>query len=128
MKPSRIQAVDHVNLEAASGFAEDLRWFYGEVAGLEEVPGDSQAPPHLCFRSARLELRVWHVDKPRVDPIAIRVTLAVPSLAEAAEDLEERSIAYARLSGIMFTDRRLMTHDPAGNAVILKQEWPAFTF
>lgn len=127
MKPSRIQAIDHVNLEAPSGSADDLRWFYGQVSGLEEVPGDPQAPPHLCFESAGLELHVWIMGRPRVRPRAFRLTLIVPSLTEAAERLEERTIPYTRLSGSMFTDRRLETYDPAGHPVALKQEWPVIT-
>jgi catechol 2,3-dioxygenase-like lactoylglutathione lyase family enzyme len=52
-----------------------------------------------------------------------RVTIAVPSLAEAVQRLDERSVAYERLTGILFTDRRLQVLDPAGNRVEFKQEW-----
>ena len=34
MKPSRIQAITHVNLEATLGLEDELRWFYGELAEL----------------------------------------------------------------------------------------------
>ena len=32
MQPSRIQAIDHVDIEAPAGREDDWRWFYGEVA------------------------------------------------------------------------------------------------
>ena len=123
MKPSRIQAITHVNLEATLGLEDELRWFYGELAELAEVSVDHQAGPQLCFRSLHLELRVWPVDQPRVDPVAIRLTLAVRSLVDTAERLKERSVPYKRMSGLLFTDRRLQVRDPAGHLVAFKQEW-----
>jgi hypothetical protein len=124
MKPSRIQAVDHVSLEAPFGSEEELVWFYTEVGRLDRAADDGEDAPDLCFQSARLELRIRFVDGPRVDPLTRRLTIVVPSLAEAAELLEERSIPFARLSGIGYTDRRLGTSDPAGHRVELKQGWP----
>jgi len=122
MEPSRIQAVDHVNLEAPYGVDEGMRWFYAEVAVLEEVSCDDPAPNRLCFISRQIELRVNFVDSPDIDPLEPRVTIFVPSLSEVAERLEERSVPYTTLTGLMYTDRRLEVHDPAGNRVVLKQE------
>ena len=124
VKPSRIQAVDHVHLEAPSGLDDALYWFYGEVGCLQSVPCDTAEASELRFTAERLELRIRIVECPRIESFACRITLQVPSLAEAAEQLEERSVAYERLSGVTFTDRRLATHDPAGNRVELKQQWP----
>lgn len=122
MEPSRIQAVDHVNLEAPYGVDEGMRWFYGEVAALEEVSCDDPATNRLCFRSRQIELRVNFVDSPEIDPLKPRVTILVPSLSEVGERLEERSVPYTTLTGVMYTDRRLEVHDPAGNRVVLRQE------
>ncbi len=122
MEPSRIQAVDHVNLEAPYGVDEGMRWFYAEVAVLEEVSCDDPATNRLCFISRQIELRVNFVDSPDIDPLEPRVTILVPSLSEVAEQLEERSVPYTTLTGLMYTDRRLEVHDPAGNRVVLKQE------
>lgn len=123
MEPSRIQAVNHVDLEAPPGLAEELRWFYAELAQLDEVICDEAEAQRLCFKSEQIELRVHLVENPRIDPVARRVTIAVLSLTEAAELLDERSLPYARVSGLLFTDRRLEMHDPAGNRVVLKQHW-----
>ncbi len=124
MKASRIQAVDHVNLEAPPRLEDKLVWFYTEVGRLDRVVDEREEPSRLCFGSAGLELRIRIVDTPRIDPLPRRLTLAVPSLAQAAELLEERRVRYVRLSGLWFTDSRLATLDPAGHRVELKQEWP----
>ena len=124
MRASRIQAIDHVNLEAPPRLEDELAWFYTEVGRLDRVADEREEPSRLCFRSVRLELRIRIVGRPRVDPLACRLTLAVPSLAQAAELLEKRRVRYVRLSGLWFTDCRLGTLDPAGHRVELKQEWP----
>lgn len=121
MDESRIQAVDHVNLEAPNGREEGLRWFYGEVAQLEEVASDGADPLRLCFKSGQIELRVHCVPSPRVEPIECRATVFVDSLATAVEQLEERRVPFTRLSGLLYSDRRVEVHDPAGNRVALKQ-------
>ncbi len=122
MEPSRILAVDHVNIEASPGLEGALRWFYGEVALLDEVPWPIEDSAGLCFRSERIELRLHSVENPRIAAVATRVTIAVPSLSFAAEQLDERRVRYERLSGFGVTDRCLQTLDPAGNRAELRQE------
>ncbi len=61
---------------------------------------------------------------PQIEPIKCRVTLLVPSLAEALELLEEKAFPCEKLTGFLYTDRRIVTNDPAGNRVELKQSWP----
>ncbi len=122
MKASRIQAVRHISLEAPIGSEEDLRWFYGEVAGLEEVPGDGE-DSRLCFKSEHIELQVHLSAQPRVEPIERRLTIAVSSLSEAAAQLAERRVGYEHISGLLFTDNRLESRDPAGHRIVLRQGW-----
>ena len=93
MEQSRLQAIDHVNIEVLSGLEEELLWFYGELGKLEGVEAERRTANLLTFRSERLELRIHIVDAPRIEPVACRVTLAVPSLTEAAELSKERLIA-----------------------------------
>jgi hypothetical protein len=116
-----------VNIEAPFELDDDLRWFYGEVAELEEVLCDGVDPPRLCFKSGQIEIRVHLMDRPRIEPVGLRLTITVPSLTVTTEKLDERSLRYQRLTGTMYTDRRLETLDPAGNRVALKQGWPAIT-
>ncbi|MBI4717959.1 MAG: hypothetical protein HY763_09165, partial [Planctomycetes bacterium] len=78
---SRIVAVDHVYLEASRDALDQLTWFYGELAQLDAV--DDVATKHqVCFRSARLELRVRLVDTPRGESVACRVTILVDCLED----------------------------------------------
>ncbi len=119
MRSVRIQAVDHVNIEAPLGIQDALRWFYGEVALLDELPGDGEELC-ICFTSDQIELRIRLVEKPKIVAVATRVTLAVPSLDDAACKLDDSSIPYERTTGITWTDRRLSTQDPAGNRVEFK--------
>ncbi len=128
MKESRIQAVEHVNLEAPLGLEETLRWFYGEVGQLDEVTDDGDEWSRLRFKSERIELRVHMVASPTIEGVARRVTIAVPSLSEAAEQLAERRVAFDRISGMTSTSRRIQALDPAGNRVEFKQEWRCETF
>ncbi len=121
MEPSRIQAIDDVNLEAPFGLEAELRWFYGEVAGLEEAPPSQVDASGLCFRSEHLELRIRFAAEPKIEGVACGVTLAVDDLEDAIELLEARFAPFTRISGITWADRRLQTLDPAGNRVELKK-------
>ena len=124
MRESQLQKIDNVTLEAPFGLEEELHWFYREVLKLDLVDSDQADDARLCFKSARLELRIWLSKCPRIDPIPRRATVLVESLPGVLELLEERSVPYTRLSGVMFTDRRISVNDPAGNRVELKQGWP----
>ena len=124
MKPSGIQAIDHIRVEAQYGREEELIDFYTEVGGLEYVEDGEADSATLCFRSAQLSLHIRMVDNPQVDSVARRMTLAVDSLAKASKLLEERSVPYLRLPGLWYTDTRLSVCDPAGHRVELKQQWP----
>lgn len=117
MRLSRIQAVDDVMLEAAPGLEDDLRWFYGEVAELDEMPPDGCLDPGICFKSERIAVRIRFLAEPRIDPVACRVTLAVLSLDDAIEKLSERRAPFERRSGFAWADRRIQVLDPAGNRV-----------
>ena len=92
MKPSRLTAIEHVEIEAPLGIEPALRWFFGEVCGLEEITGTYPSGVQLLFRSARLELRIRCVDRPQVDSVNRRMTIAVSSLREAAERLDEQGV------------------------------------
>lgn len=121
---NRILAVDHVHLEAPLGCEEELRWFYGELAGLDEQPPEGDDGTLLRFRDAEWEVRITLTAEPKTEATAERVTLAVASLFEAKEMLIERKIRFEQISGTTWTDRRLSVLDPAGNRVGIKRYWP----
>ena len=108
--------------------ADKLRWFYTEVGGLDEVPGEDGDEPRLRFRSERIELQIHLLENPEMDWAGPPVTLAVDSLEETAELLDETKTPYQLLTGVLWTDRRLAVNDPAGNRVELKQHWPDEAF
>lgn len=131
MRPSKIRAVDRVVRDAAIGLAEALRWFYVEVAGLDEIDPDPDraaesgaAEATLHFRAARQEIQIRLVPNPVIESAGFPIVIAVASLDEASELLSGRSVACETISGISWPDRRLATNDPAGNRVEFKREWP----
>jgi hypothetical protein len=124
MNRSRIQAVEHVTIEAPLGVDADLRWFYGEVADLPEIEPRGEGGPSFCFKSARIELRIMLLADPHIETGSYRLTLMVPSLEIAAERLDEHRVEWDRFWGLNWADQRLGTTDPAGNRVWLKREWP----
>lgn len=124
MGESRIQAIDEVHLEAPPGVEDQLRWFYTAVAGLREIQSDPRDGSVICFKSERIGLWIHIVDDPQLSSTALRLTVNVLSLEAVAECLDERKWHYALLRGVMFTDRRIETLDPAGHRVALKRHWP----
>jgi len=124
MFESRIVAVDHVTLEALPEAENDLRWFYGELATLDELAGAAEPGRRMVFKSLRIELRIQLRQEPKVDPIDCRVAVRVPSLDDVIELLTERKIEFQPISGLRWTDRRISLLDPGGNRVELRQDWP----
>ena len=124
VKPSRIQAVDHVHLEARPECADELRWFYEELVGLLEVPEDGAATGVLRFRSARVEVHLRLVEAPEVETMGERLAITVPSLGDVSAELRERKIPYQLIRGIDWTDQRLSLLDPAGNRIALRRQYP----
>lgn len=121
MRASRIQAVDHVNLESPFGLDEDLRWFYGEVAELEEKPWEAPHGPGICFGSEQIELRIRFSTEALIEAVDCRVILAVASIEDATAMLSERHVECYCVSGLSWSNRRIQVLDPAGNRIGLKQ-------
>ncbi len=122
MKPSQINAIDRVTLEAPEGVEEELCWFYGDLVGLTQDLAEPQ-DGELCFRSAHVELRIEIKAAPKIESNRRRTTVSVAALQWVMDRLDERRIGYTRVSGLGWTDRRISLLDPAGNRVELKQEW-----
>lgn len=122
MRPSQINALERIVLEAPEGVDRELAWFYGDLVGLTPVSADVGAGV-LEFRSARVELRIEIRSDPRIEPRRRRALISVGSLEWVIQELAERRVAYTRISGLDWADRRVSLLDPAGNRVELKQEW-----
>lgn len=124
MKRNRLQAIDHVCLSAPFGIEQELIAFYTEVGELEWLPRRQPDDGCLRFKSSLIELRIELCECPVIDKNARRLTLVVTCLTTVEEMLTERKQKYDRVSGLAFTDRRMILRDPAGHRVELKQEWP----
>ncbi|RME39215.1 MAG: hypothetical protein D6788_05915 [Planctomycetota bacterium] len=123
MDDRRILAVEDIELKARAGLTDRFRWFYGEICRLEEVPGRADRRVQVCFRSGPVELRILTAPDPRPDPIPCRATILVPSLVEAAAQLDEAKTPYEWIRGLSFTDRRLEVLDPGGYRIALRTWW-----
>jgi len=123
MKPSRIHAVEHIHLEAPLGLDDDLIWFYTEVGCMEHVARGAGVEGDLRFKSSLIEVKFHVVDAPKIDAVARRLTLIVPSLRDTEELLEEHRIAFTTQRGLEFTDQRLVLNDPVGYRLELRQLW-----
>lgn len=125
----RIEAVERVCILVPGGIEGDLRWFYGELAGLTEYsPLGPVVAQVLRFRSRKIELRLQICDCPPVDDIITRITLRVPSLTELSEGLRARGFPVMRIRGLYSTDQHVITRDPAGYRVEFRQFWPELPF
>ena len=74
--------------------------------------------------SGQIRVVISLVDQPRIDPFGFPMVLAVPSLFEAEKKLSDSGVGFEWAQAIDWADRRLAVLDPAGNRVVLKQEWP----
>ena len=128
MPESRIQAVDHVHIDAHVADSDRIRWFYAEVALLDEVEPTDRPGDRLCFKSERIELRIGLKEDPRIDGVAVGVTIAVASLEQVEEMLRDNRMLVEKISGLNWTNVRLHTLDPSGNRVeLIKQpHWAPF--
>ena len=122
MRPSQIQAVDHIRMQAHPQASGPLIRFYRDLAGLELLEAGSDSA-ELRFRSGQIELRIALLDDALVEAAACRAVVSVHCLDHVADILEAERIEFQRLSGMNWTDRRLSLLDPGGNRVELKQEW-----
>lgn len=124
----RAHAIDHVELEAAPGVEDELRWFYGELIGLAPLPDeqpDGAAERLLRFRSARVELHITIREDAHIESVDRRATFEVPSLDEAMQTLNDRRYRFSEVQGLGSTDRSLVLFDPGGNRIALRRLWPA---
>lgn len=120
-RKSHLVAVENVVLEAPSELEAALRWFYGELAGLEERPPHTASGDGLCFKSDRIELRFRFGFAGVIDNVPVRVVIVLPSLEAVVAEFEERKMTYERISGLALNDRRVQVLDPVGHRVELRQ-------
>lgn len=119
----RLDAVDHVIVEARPDCATRVAWFYDDILGLEQRRRLDDTGAVLRFRSDRLELRVQLVDSPYIHPADTRIHLSVPALDDVTDLLDDNKYEYGWIRGLQFTDRQVVMLDPAGHRIAVRQLW-----
>jgi hypothetical protein len=110
-----------VKIEANPDCSDKLRWFYGELIGLHDVTELENEV--LRFRSHEFELRVKLTNEPRIESVAVRVHVWVPSLTSVKTELRDCRMEFEEHQGLTATDRRIHVLDPGGNRVEIRRGW-----
>jgi hypothetical protein len=123
-EPPRLEVLKDIRIAAPDGLEGELRFFYGKILGLPEEPSEGTPRERLCFSGREYRLVVEAAEMLPPPEMRRRAVLAVGSLPDIAELLEEHKIGYKRETGLSLSDRRLHVTDPAGNRLELRQTWP----
>ena len=123
-EPPRLEALKDVNIVAAAGLEDELRFFYEEILGLPEDPSADSGRDRLYFWGKDYRLVVETIEAPRRPDMRRRAVLAVMSLADVEELLQEHDVDYVKETGLWLSERRLHVTDPAGNRLEIRQTWP----
>ena len=109
--------LDHILISIPEGKKEEARTFYGDVLGLEEVPGEHPGGA-LWFSIADIQL---HFREEAAGPYSKRhPAFEIANLEEAKQQLENHGIAITYSSEIDGR-QRFFFHDPFDNRIELLQ-------
>jgi hypothetical protein len=101
-----------------------LQRFYADLIGLPPWPEKLQIPGGWGLGSPQAGLLLQFRHDPAVDPVRRRFTLLVDCLAALEERLQEEEWPYERIRGFGWTDQFLLTHDPVGHLIEIRQSQP----
>jgi catechol 2,3-dioxygenase-like lactoylglutathione lyase family enzyme len=121
MNPPRLLAIEDVHLAAPAGLRDDLVEFYVDLMGFELLE-DGQDPDRITLRGlprSGPRLIIDFVEAAGEKPMRRRALLQVDGLGRYADALAERRIAFERVRGWFFFDRRIGLLDPGGNWIEL---------
>ncbi|MGA3065841.1 MAG: hypothetical protein ABSF29_03230 [Tepidisphaeraceae bacterium] len=109
--PVRLVAIEDCRLPASAGLEQELDRFYAGLLRFQRLDDSDQ----LAYKAENQDLRFQIVEGP-VTPREMRTLgIAVPSLAELTQRLNDAEIEFVRLQGLMPGTQSLMVYDPAGN-------------
>jgi hypothetical protein len=121
----KLQAIEHVRIEALEDRLEAAAKFYGELLRLPRLE-DIAPPVFAAFGPRRLRLELLAAETPRIDRHRRRCVLEVASLDECEKRLVAAGCRVWRTRGLGLTERRLFVYDPADCLVELKQGWTIY--
>lgn len=115
--PVRLVAVDDCMLPTVAGLECDLDEFYVGLLGFEREDGESE----IVYRAEnfRLRMTVFEIPGPREDFRPLMV--AVPSLSELMQRLNDAGIEFVRQRGLTPGIETLALIDPAGNMLEISE-------
>lgn len=113
----QFKRLDHILICIPEGATADARTFYGEVLGLEEIPGNHPSGA-IWFKMADIQL---HIREEASSNYSKRhPAFEVTNLEEAKQGLERNGLAIEYSSEIDGR-QRFFFHDPFGNRIELLQ-------
>jgi catechol-2,3-dioxygenase len=121
MRPPVVHCVREVRAEVAYDRLPEVQYYYSEILGLPAWPAAEQIPGGWGVGNPQCGLYLQFRHDPTVDPVRRRFTLLAPALAEVAQRLNEHGRPYERYRGLGATDEWLLTADPDGNLIEIRQ-------
>lgn len=119
-----VLSTHEVRVEASVERRAEARDFYVRLLGLREWPRDRQIPGGWGVGDPQCGAYFQFRHDPRIDRLRRRLVICVSSLDAIAERLGEERRPYMRFHGLGPADRCLLTTDPDGHRVELRQ-WRA---
>jgi catechol 2,3-dioxygenase-like lactoylglutathione lyase family enzyme len=117
-----VERTDFVSMPVTD--LERSRRFYGEVLGLEEIPGQGSWPEFSLGENVRLYLLdPANIGQEFRGPHSAPIALRVPDVAQAKEALEAKGVEFV---GDVFDTsvcHMAIFHDPDGNQIMLHRRY-----
>lgn len=116
----KVLALDHITMTAPPGSEAEIRVFYGELLGLEEMPAPETVPPGVWFHVGDAqELHVTYED-PFHRLATAHPSFIIDDLAALVERLRAAG-AEATPDDMIPGLERAFARDPFGNRLELRQ-------
>ncbi len=122
--PATALCVREVRVGAIFERLDALQRFYADLIGLPPWPETLQIPGGWGLGNPQTGLLLQFRHDPEVDLVRRRCTLLVGCLAALEERLQEEQWPYQRIRGFGWTDQFLLTHDPVGHLIEIRQSQP----
>jgi hypothetical protein len=100
---------------------EEIVRFYAELLGLPPWPEGDQIPGGWGVGHPQRGLYLQYRHDPKVEPLRRRFALAVPSLDELQQRLEEHQWPCLRYHGLDFASQWMLISDPVGHLIEVRE-------
>ncbi len=121
---TRLMIVRETRVECDTHRLEAARRFYRDWLELPEWPRSACPPTMIGFGPVRCGLLLARAHDALLDPMRRRLALTVASLAALERRLVDNEWPCSRLHGLSVCDQLLITHDPSGHRLEIRQHYP----